>query len=285
MKFDLRLPFDKVAEQMQQQHGLPMSPATAFEITNRVSDDLTDEYQNIVSQIRAASKVNIDESSMKMEGVKHWIWTFVADNCTLFAIRKSRGKQVLEEVLGEKFDGFIGCDGLGAYRCFSSRLQRCWAHLLREAKALSEKCVEAESLYLVLGELFFDVERCLLGVPVWMRLGIWEEAVKRLDAVLLLYGGCGCGDVERFVGKVRNGFDCWFTFVLVDGLEPTNNRAENALREVVVQRKIFGTLRNEKHSKIYETLMTLTITWKQQKLDLHNTIAQKLTEAWTKQRS
>jgi hypothetical protein len=285
MKFDLRLPFDKVAEQMEQQHGLPMSPATAFEITSRVSDDLTDEYQKIVAQIRTASKVNIDESGMRVDGVNHWIWTFVTDNCTLFVIRKSRGKQVLEEVLGEKFGGYIGCDGLGAYRCFSSRLQRCWAHLLREAKALAEKCVEAESLYLALGELFFDVQRCLLGVPVWMRLGIWEEAVKRLGAILLLYDGCGNVDVERFIGKVRNGFDYWFTFVLVEGLEPTNNVAECALREAVVQRKIFGTLRNGKGSKIYESLMTLITTWKQQKLDLHTTMAQKLAEAWTKQRS
>jgi hypothetical protein len=52
-----------------------------------------------------------------------------------------------------------------------------------------------------------------------------------------------------------------------------------------VQRKIFGTLRNGKGAKIYETLMSLTTTWKQQKLDLHNTMAQKLTEAWIKQRS
>jgi hypothetical protein len=43
MKFDMRLPFDKIAEQMQQQHGLPMSPATAFEITHRVSEDLKEE--------------------------------------------------------------------------------------------------------------------------------------------------------------------------------------------------------------------------------------------------
>jgi hypothetical protein len=164
-------------------------------------------------------------------------------------------------------------------------MQRCWAHLLREAKTLSEKQKEAELLYLGLSELFFDVERCLLGVPVWMCLGVWEEVVRRLDAVLLLYGGCGCGDVEKFVGKVRNGFDYWFTFVLVEGLEPTNNRAENALREAVVQRKIFGTLRNGKGVKIYETLMTLITTWKQQKLDLHSAMAQKIAEAWTKQRS
>jgi hypothetical protein len=183
---------------------------------------------------------------------------------------------VLEEVLGEEFGGFIGCDGLGVYRCFSDKLRRCWVHLLREAKALAEKQKGAELLYLALVELFFDVTRCLVGVPLWMRLGIWEEAVSRFDVVLLLYEGCGCGDVEKFVLKVRNGFDYWFMFVLVEGLEPTNNVVENALREAVVQRKIFGTLRNEKGAKIYETLLSLTTTWKQQKLDLHNTMVQKL---------
>jgi hypothetical protein len=203
-----------------------MSPAMAFEITSRVSEDLTSEYQNIITQIRVASKVNIDESGVRVDGVNHWIWTFVVDSCRLFVIRKSRGKKVLEEVLVEGFGGFIGCDGLGAYRCFSSRLQRCWAHLLREAKALSEKQKEAE--------LFFDVLCCFLGVSVWMCFGIWEEAVRRFDVVLLLYDDCEDECVRAFVGKVCNGFDCWFAFVLVEGLESINNRAEAVLWEVVV---------------------------------------------------
>jgi hypothetical protein len=76
----------------------------------------------------------------------------------------------------------------------------------------------------------------------------------------------------------------WFSFV-VEGIGATNNVAENALCEGVVQRKIFGTLRNEKGIHIYETLLTLTTTWKQQKLDLHNTMTQKLVETWAKQRN
>ena len=49
--------------------------------------------------------------------------------------------------------------------------------------------------------------------------------------------------VERFIGKISNGFEYWFTFVRHSDVEPTNNRAERALREHVVQRKIIGTLR------------------------------------------
>jgi hypothetical protein len=59
MKFDLRLSFDKVAGQREQQHGLPMSPAAAFEITNRVSGDLADEYQKMVAQIRLSLRFTL----------------------------------------------------------------------------------------------------------------------------------------------------------------------------------------------------------------------------------
>ena len=171
MKFDMRLPFDRISEQMQQQRGLPMSSATAFEITHRVSEDLQEEYQAVVEQVRASKVVNVDETSLKVDGVNYWLWVFTTTICTLFVVRKSRGKKVLVEVLGSGFGGFIGCDGHKAYSCFSDRLQRCWAHLLREAEALSKDYVETEEFYLGLKELFYDIDHCVgEGVPVWLGL-------------------------------------------------------------------------------------------------------------------
>jgi len=284
MKFDMRLPFDKIAEQMEQQHGLPMSPATAFEVTNRVSEDLKEEYQGVVEQIRASKVVNVDETGIKVDGVNYWLWVFVSSFCTLFVVRKSRGKKVLVEVLGSGFGGFIGCDGHKVYSSFSDRLQRCWVHLLREAEALSKDYVETKEFCLGLRELFYDIDCCTRdGVPVWMGLGVCEEAEKRLCVLLK---GCRvrCKVAWRFVSKVWWGFGHWFSFVVVEGLSATNNVAECALREGVVQRKIFGTLRNEKGTRIYETLLTLITTWKQQKLDLHNTMIQKLVAAWIKKK-
>jgi transposase len=92
-------------------------------------------------------------------------------------------------------------------------------------------------------------------------------------------------EAKRFIGKVRNGVDYWFTFVVVPGLEATNNRAERALREAVVQRKIMGTFRNEKGTQIYETMMTLLATWKQQDLNPYEAMDKSLTSAWIKSQS
>jgi sulfatase maturation enzyme AslB (radical SAM superfamily) len=71
-------------------------------------------------------------------------------------------------------------------------------------------------------------------------------------------------NVKKFVAKISNGFEYWFTFVIYHGVEPTNNRAERALREHVVLRKIIGTLRNDKGTSIHERIITALATWEQQ---------------------
>jgi len=67
--------------------------------------------------------------------------------------------------------------------------------------------------------------------------------------------------VQKFIGKIYNGFEYWFTFVINPGVEPTNNRAERAFRPDVDLREILGTLRNEKGPSIHERIMTTLAIW------------------------
>jgi len=281
LKFSQRLPFEKTAEQMSSQFDLPMTSATVLDITSRVSQTLRPNYCRLVAQIRNSPIVNIDETSIKVDGKNWWLWTFVTPTVTLYVIEPSRGKNVLEQVLGADFLGFIGCDGLRSYSNFSDRLQRCWAHLLREAKWLSQRFSEAKGLYIGLKALFLDLKAGVVGDPSWeVRRGLVLLGRRRLRYWLnKVYVG---EEVRAFVAKVRNGFDFWFTFVLVLGLEPTNNVAERALKEPIVQRKIMGTLRNRKGVQIYETMMSLLATWNKLGLDLHDQMATSLITAWTK---
>lgn len=76
--------------------------------------------------------------------------------------------------------------------------------------------------------------------------------------------------VGKLATKIERGMDHWFTFVTKEGVEPTNNKAERALREHVVHRKIIGTLRNEKGTYIHETVMTMLATWKERGLNTHD---------------
>ena len=266
---------------MENQFGLSMTAASALEITRRVSEYLRPEYEAIMERVRHARIVNVDETSEKVDGVNHWLWVFTTKTDTFFAIRNSRGKKVLLEVLGKDFEGYLGCDGWKSYSNFSGKLQRCWAHLLREAEWLAQQCEETKPLYLALKRLYAVLVACLVGdPPLWQRKKLQLAAKRRLRYWL----GKDYESLEarRFVWKVRNGFDYWFTFVLVLGLESTNNRVERALKESVVQRKIIGAFRNGKGTWIYETLMTLLASWKQRGLNPYEAMVESLTASWSR---
>ena len=126
--------------------SLNMSSATVFDITRRVSDKLATEYNKIQTSLRGSKSVNIDETGMRVDGLNFHLWVFTTKKVTLYLIRKSRGKGVIEEALGENYKGVIGCDGWTSYSSYTDNMQRCWAHLLREVKYLAEKFDSAKHL-------------------------------------------------------------------------------------------------------------------------------------------
>jgi transposase len=139
LKYEDRLPHRKIQDALRRLHGLSLSPATIFDLTRRAAEAVQSEYDAILKKIRGAPILYVDETSIHVQGEKHWIWTFTTPSETFFVIRKSRGTKVLVEVLTRRFEGIIVCDGWKPYARFTKRLQRCWAHLLRESKDLAEK--------------------------------------------------------------------------------------------------------------------------------------------------
>jgi len=266
LKYKDRLPHRKVQDALTRLYGLKLSPATILDLTRRASDAVLSEYNAILSRIRGASILYADETSIHVQGETHWIWAFTTPFETFFVIRKSRGMDVLMEVLTRRFEGIIICDGWKPYSNFTNRLQRCWAHLLRESKDLAEKFEEAVPLHKALKEIFESLTVALESdPPPYIRMCLWDLARKALRH--LMAKDYYEEKVLKFVGKISNGFDFWFTFVINPGVEPTNNRAERALRSHVVLRKILGTLRNDKGISIHERIMTTLTTWEQRGLD------------------
>lgn len=266
LKYDGRLPHRKIQSTLKRLHGLNISPATILDLTRRAADAVQSGYEAILNRIRGAQILYVDETSIDVQGEKHWIWTFTTPSETFFAIRKSRGMKVLVEVLTRRFKGIIVCDGWKPYAKFTKRLQRCWAHLLRESKDLAEKIEEAVPLHEALKDLYKELNDVLESdPPPEARRDLWHMA--RATFQHWIRKEYISEKVRKLVGKISNGFEYWFTFVIHPGVEPTNNRAERALREQVVLRKILGTLRNSKGTSIHERIMTMLATWGLQGLD------------------
>lgn len=266
LKYGDRLPHRKIQDTLKRLYGLVISPATIFDLTRRAADAIQPEYDAILSRIRGAPVLYVDETSIDVQGKNHWIWVFTTTTETFFVIRKSRGMKVLIEVLTRRFKGIIVCDGWKSYSGFTNRIQRCWAHLLRESKDLAEKIPEAVPLHQALRSIYDQLIDALKNdPPTKVRRELWYLARARLNQ--LLSEDYANLKIMSFIGKISNGFEFWFTFVIQPGVEPTNNRAERALRENVVLRKIIGTLRNSKGTSIHERLMTVIATWSLQGLD------------------
>jgi len=131
-KFHLRGVIRKIQDFVMQYNNFEISPKGINDILLRVGSACKKDYEDKIQIIRSAKWRYIDETGIKVNGENWWLWIFRTDtNETLVVIRKSRGSKVLEEILGLEHKGANIADGWRAYS-WIDKLQRCWAHLLRE---------------------------------------------------------------------------------------------------------------------------------------------------------
>lgn len=265
MKHRHRMPYRKIAEALRREHGLDLSPAAALALVRAVADAIRPEYRRIRRRVRRAEVVNADETSMPVDGKNWWTWTFSAGADALLVCDPSRGGRVATQTLGTAFLGVVVCDGWRPYQRFPNA-QRCWAHLLREADFAARQEAEAAPFAAALRRMLaFGKSAASLPDPerrrAWRKLrrwmGIWTSREYESP------------QARKLAKKAANGGGHWFTFVLVPGVPPTNNAAERALRETVVQRKIIGTLRNKRGTFAHETIMSCLATWENKGLDVY----------------
>jgi len=256
-----RLPYRRLAERLARE-GAPMSTATLQGLVWATSERLGEEYAAILRRVRRSAVVHADETSFSVDGRKWWLWTFVTPvGDTLLVLRPSRGAGVVHEILGKEYSGTVVCDGWTAYLGYS--LQRCWAHLLRVAKAAGEEDPEAKELSEELSALYAILTEELAeeGRPR-ARSGLERLGKGELRRLQRRYERGGSEALRKVGVYLRNGMGSWLTFLRRPGVEPTNNHGERALREAVVIRKIIGTLRNGKGAEVFARLMSVLGTWR-----------------------
>lgn len=237
-------------------------------------------YDELAAALPEQPHLNGDESPTKEATTKSWLWTFVAKSFTLFALRPTRAATVLDEFLGDEFRGVMSCDRAKMYWKCGGRLQWCWAHLKRDFQALIDDPDHqakrlGRDLMRPTKELFRQWSRCRDGT-------ITRRGLKRILAPLreevrsLLLRGRFSGN-PRLVGMCRELYDHrdWlWTFLDVEGVEPTNNAAERSLRHAVIWRKLsFGT-QSAGGSRFVETLLSVIETCRQQGRNVFHYITQ-----------
>jgi transposase len=249
--------------------GQPCSTGWVVKLQTQATDALRPAYDQLAAQLPHEPVLSLDETSTKEGPAKSWLWTYVAAAFTLFAVRPSREASGVTDLLGESFPGVVHCDRARMYLALN-RLQWCWAHLKRDFQALVDQhdCQAKRLGYDLLRptrELFKHWANYRDGTISRAALQRRMAPVRRTVERLLLRG-IQSGN-RSLVGMCRELYEhrAWlWEFTRHEGVEPTNNASERALRHAVIWRKLsFGT-QSAAGSRFVETMLTVIETCRQQ---------------------
>lgn len=249
----------------------PASPAWLVTLQNHAADAVGPAYDELAAALPEQSALFADESPTKEGRSKSWLWTFVAAAFTLFACRKSRAAEVPKQLLGQGFAGIIHCDRARMYWAFG-RLQYCWAHLKRDFQQLIDSPCGVRrrlghDLMRPTREMFALWQKVRDGTLSRLAFAEQMQPIRRRVESLLLRGYFNrrvrgfCTDLYEHRERL------WLFIDVADG-EPTNNAAEQALRQAVIWRKLsFGT-QSASGSRFVDRLLTVIETCRRQNRDV-----------------
>src|SRR5918999_1967657 len=256
---------------MAELFGVPMSVGSISQSEKTTTAVIAEPVKEAWDYVEAQSVAHLDETSWREGGKRAWLWVAVTSLVTAFVIRLSRGGQVARELLGEGFCGILVTDRYSAYNWYAVRWrQLCWSHLLRDFEAIRGRGGVSEEIGDALLEqahqMFEWWHRVREGTLARSTFRSYMTPLRREVERLLEVGSqCGVAKTEGTCREILKRREALWTFVQVEGVEPTNNMAERAIRPGVQWRKgSFGT-QSEDGSRFVESMMTGVATLKQQK--------------------
>ena len=239
---EMGVPLAKVAHLLRTTFGLQVTPGGLAYVLHRAARAAAPAYTELCEQVRNAPVVTPDETGWRVGGVRHWLWTFVTPDTTVYAICPGRGFNDAATVLGTDYVGVLVRDGWAPYRCFDGLHQTCLNHLLQRCKQLREDYPDspwAGEVQAVLRAGLDLRDRCNAGALSEHGMA---TARGRLTARLarLVDAPPPLDDAERFAAHLATEFPAVFLFLWDPSLDATNWRAEQAIRPAVVIRKVCG---------------------------------------------
>jgi len=279
MKYNQRGVLRRIEESLQEQYQFQISPKGLLDILLRVGDACAPEYECLLHQIRGARWRHTDETSMPVMGKNCWLWIFRTEHdAVLVVIRPSRGKKVLEEILGVGFQGAMVNDGYSSYHSLPV-VQRCWAHLLREVDHGGDLS-DHEQMFSREMHRHFEALKEFIGKDPPMNQRIKQKMRWDQELEALVDDYLDIPEVHVKAQYIKNGLGNWHTCLLHPGMQPTNNLAEQAIREHVIIRKIIGAFRSTRGPENYSHIASLLATWRLQgknmSEELENLLRQRL---------
>lgn len=218
--------------------------------------------------------INADETGWHEGRQRRWLWIAATPLVCVFLLLATRGAAGAKQLLDAAYAGVVGSDRWSAYNWLDRlRRQLCWAHLRRDFEALVERGGASARL----GEALLAQVRRLFELWHRVRGGTlsrpeFQVAVPPIQHQIqaLLQEGTTLSPPKtcHLCQNLLKLEPALWTFVTVEGVEPTNNSAERPLRRAVLwRRRSFGT-QSSSGSQFVERVLTAVTTLRLQHRDV-----------------
>jgi transposase len=249
--------------------GLSISTGMIAKLERKTSHLLAQPAEEILAFLRSQGVVGMDETGWRENRTKAWLWVATTPMAVIFRTARSRGRDVVESMLGHLPGRVVICDRWSAYRNRDDTLQMCWAHLRRDFQAMKDRGGESQTI----GDVLLDMSSTVF--TWWHQFRRGEIARATLRAYIRRLRG-------EFIRQLEIGMECssrttaatcrdlydhradLWTFVRTEGVEPTNNASERALRHAVLWRKVSGGTDSEAGSRFVERILSVLATCRRQ---------------------
>lgn len=252
--------------------GLDVSLGMISKLERRAAEVLEPVVAEVTAAIKAAPSAHIDETSWSEANQKAWLWVGLTDELTAFTIAGNRGADVARSILGTDKAKVVISDRFPSYDWIEQH-QYCWSHLRRDFQAMIDRRDEGAAVGSDLlsssNRLFHWWHKYQGGEMAWSTFLGYARPIRWGVRQALGRGASRASEKTAATCRMLlEGEEHLWTFLRVQGIEPTNNAAERALRHAVLWRKMSGGTASERGSRFVERVLSVAATCRQRGLNV-----------------
>lgn len=270
LQYDIGLTSRKVVRTVAGLAQFAFVPASLLRFGKEAARKARPLADDVAEKLRACEANHADETYYRINGQPAYVWFHGNEHLTHFCISGTRSGKVSRLILGEDYRGGLHMDCYAGYDRHATQIkQRCLAHVKRSAEAwcklLPEEASASRAFFAAVTQWVkrgcaWHRKRKNSVRPATDREADWlRKELKRLEQMPV-----DSERAARLQKRLRRYDSEWLTFLDHAGVSPTNNLAEQALRAIVILRKLTFGSRTRAGAKRLGVMMTVIETAKRQ---------------------
>jgi hypothetical protein len=266
----MRLSRARIQEFLSDWLGVELSRGTLDRCVHEAGRAVAPVEDQLVKELLEGGPLHADETPWKESGLALWLWVISSAQVSLYLIGY-RSAEMLENVLGDRYQGWLMSDGYAIYRAYRQRL-RCWAHLVRKARGLVESLEGERTQHFgrealeLLDELMRAVYRAREDPPARSLAEHYAKRLTEFKALCESHRDCEHPKTQALAREFLNDWEAIWIVLHYPWLPLTNNEAERALRHWVIARRISYGTRTEQGSRAFALLASVIETCRKRRL-------------------